>query len=378
MPDKSPKISTSAREAWARSGRRSCGTAQRPEHAIFMAIHGFSFPDLNSYPAPMGLQDLSLREVCERSPALAATAAFPANSVCVRMDRSAAKYAGCDHPDKARSNPALRRQATVIPEPSSGWRNRPRPKRRRRVTRTDDLVGRSRRMLPRQGASTLPGPTSSNRLSRLFAEDRYRRGELTGLAQMPRPVCRIGRFVRVDPGSGYTGHIRNLWRASSYFRTAAGKRLNHRIHHGGMESVRGDQPAENNSFAVKLFSKGFERKVRRRRTDERVHGSHRQCVAEPSTMSDSREPHGEHSAPGIPCIICPRIATSASASSSENTPARHAATNSPTLCPSIACGRIPQLHPKLRQREFDGENRRLGDDSIRDARLARRQFRRRG
>ena len=39
----------------------------------------------------------------------------------------------------------------------------------------------------------------------------------------------------------------------------------------------------------------------------------------------------------------PRAATSASASSSEKTPARHAATNSPMLWPSIACGLIPQL-----------------------------------
>ena len=37
-----------------------------------------------------------------------------------------------------------------------------------------------------------------------------------------------------------------------------------------------------------------------------------------------------------------RAATSANASSGENTPARQAATNSPTLWPIIACGLIPQ------------------------------------
>ncbi len=46
---------------------------------------------------------------------------------------------------------------------------------------------------------------------------------------------------------------------------------------------------------------------------------------------------------GISCIMRPRSATSASASSREKTPARHAATNSPTLWPSMACGRMPQL-----------------------------------
>ncbi|CAM3655226.1 hypothetical protein COSO111634_22090 [Corallococcus soli] len=44
------------------------------------------------------------------------------------------------------------------------------------------------------------------------------------------------------------------------------------------------------------------------------------------------------------CMSCPRFATRCSASSSVNTPARHAATNSPTLWPTSASGRTPQLH----------------------------------
>jgi hypothetical protein len=49
-------------------------------------------------------------------------------------------------------------------------------------------------------------------------------------------------------------------------------------------------------------------------------------------------------APGsCACIRRARIATSRSAVSSENTPARQAATYSPRLWPIIACGRIPQL-----------------------------------
>ena len=63
---------------------------------------------------------------------------------------------------------------------------------------------------------------------------------------------------------------------------------------------------------------------------------------------------------GSACISRPRAATSASASSSENTPARQAATYSPTLWPSIACGRDAPGHPQLRQRVLDGEERGLG------------------
>ncbi len=43
------------------------------------------------------------------------------------------------------------------------------------------------------------------------------------------------------------------------------------------------------------------------------------------------------------CISRPRSATSGSASSSDITPAITAATNSPTLCPIMADGWIPQL-----------------------------------
>ena len=46
---------------------------------------------------------------------------------------------------------------------------------------------------------------------------------------------------------------------------------------------------------------------------------------------------------GSCCINRPRSAMMARASSSENTPAKQAATNSPTLCPIIASGETPHL-----------------------------------
>ena len=68
--------------------------------------------------------------------------------------------------------------------------------------------------------------------------------------------------------------------------------------------------------------------------------------------------------PAAPASAAPRAATSASASSSENTPARQAATYSPTLWPSIACGLDPPGHPQPGQRVLDGEQRRLGEDGL--------------
>ena len=68
---------------------------------------------------------------------------------------------------------------------------------------------------------------------------------------------------------------------------------------------------------------------------------------------------------GSACISRPRAATSASASSSENTPARHAATYSPTLWPISAAGRMPQRYPQLRERVLDDEQRRLRELRLR-------------
>ncbi|KRD23271.1 hypothetical protein ASE41_09675 [Streptomyces sp. Root264] len=63
-----------------------------------------------------------------------------------------------------------------------------------------------------------------------------------------------------------------------------------------------------------------------------------------SSGSSSASGRGTASiAPGAAfCIRRPRSATSRSASSGVSTPARHAATSSPRLCPSMAAGRTPQ------------------------------------
>ena len=69
----------------------------------------------------------------------------------------------------------------------------------------------------------------------------------------------------------------------------------------------------------------------------------RQTVRQQRHHLSLRQRHGQHRArPAIACISRPRAATSASASWSENTPARHAATYSPMLWPMNADGRTPQ------------------------------------
>ena len=51
---------------------------------------------------------------------------------------------------------------------------------------------------------------------------------------------------------------------------------------------------------------------------------------------------------GMLCIRRPRAATARSASSSENTSAMQAETNSPILWPSDAAGRNAEAHPQFR------------------------------
>ena len=68
---------------------------------------------------------------------------------------------------------------------------------------------------------------------------------------------------------------------------------------------------------------------------------------------------------GMPASARPRSATRASASSRPITPARQAATYSPTLWPIMAYGSTPQRHPQPGERVLDDEERGLGDAASR-------------
>ena len=110
--------------------------------------------------------------------------------------------------------------------------------------------------------------------------------------------------------------------------------------------MRSHQPAAGNSFPVQLlleFLKRLERSghdAQRRRVD----GGERQRFAQPLAKFVPPADAPRACRPQeVPCIIRPRRATSARASSSEITPARQAATNSPMLWPAMALGRMPQL-----------------------------------
>ena len=70
--------------------------------------------------------------------------------------------------------------------------------------------------------------------------------------------------------------------------------------------------------------------------------SRQRCASSAGRSSSCRDRATASINPGwLSCINCPRIAVMESASSSEITPATHAATYSPMLCPSIASGLTP-------------------------------------
>ena len=81
---------------------------------------------------------------------------------------------------------------------------------------------------------------------------------------------------------------------------------------------------------------------------------------------------------GSSCISRPRTATRARASSREKTPARQAATYSPMLWPSIACGRTPQAIHELGQGVLDDEQGRLREGRLLEPRAAASALLRRG
>src|SRR5262249_4448398 len=67
-----------------------------------------------------------------------------------------------------------------------------------------------------------------------------------------------------------------------------------------------------------------------------------EMVGEMMSASSSRDSATASIAPGgQPCINRPRMAVTAIASSSDRTPEMHAATYSPMLCPTMACGPTP-------------------------------------
>ena len=70
-------------------------------------------------------------------------------------------------------------------------------------------------------------------------------GEAHGISQMARPIEGIGGFGSGDPSAADVRQVRNLRGAKSYIGKMVVEGFQHRIHHCGMESVRGVQQAAN-------------------------------------------------------------------------------------------------------------------------------------
>ena len=171
-------------------------------------------------------------------------------------------------------------------------------------------------------------------------------GEAHRRTQVARPVGRVGRLCGGDPGAGHVRHEGDLRRAAgARWRDRVGEGREDRVHHRGVEGVRGVQPPRAGCRA-------------RQPRLERGHGlagpATTQSAGPLTAASDQRPSEQRRRRPppaaarrawrprGSACIRRPRAATSASASSSEKTPARQAATYSPMLWPSIARGARPR------------------------------------
>ena len=143
--------------------------------------------------------------------------------------------------------------------------------------------------------------------------------------------------------------------------TRVGERRQDRVHHRRVEGVRGVQAAAVDAAprSARLASASI---GRRRAGDhaaagavDRGEGQARRRAAARSSASGSGT--ASMAPGGSACISRPRAATSASASSREKTPARQAATYSPTLWPSMRCGLHAPRHPQPGQRVLDDEQR---------------------
>ena len=277
---------------------------------------------------------------------------------------AAAQSSGDARRPQARRRPAAR----CVGCPPAGRRGagwpRPRgPRRRRRG-------GAQRCPASRRGPPpAAPRPASSS--SRADAV-----GKAHGLAQVAHPVAPgpwPAPAVIQSPVTLETKGMRGRRGAGAAHLLANASRMGSIVR--GVERVRGVQPARLHAAAGEQLLHLVH--VSRRAADTT------QCAALFTAASDSRaDRKREHlrlrraARPAWPpagssCISRPRAATSRSASARENTPARHAATYSPMLCPSMASGPHAPAHPQLRQRVLHREERRLGERRLAQPRAGR-------
>ena len=207
-------------------------------------------------------------------------------------------------------------------------------------------------------AAGAAGPARQRRRRAHFEQHRARdrpaarrpRGKPHRLPQVPRPVPRDRSPPPRDPRARHVRQERNPRRLRAApppprreRRRATG------VHHRRVERVRRlaaaapSMPRAVSRSASASIAAVRARHHRNRRPVHRRERQRRRRAAASARFAAAAPPASRPAAPAR--ISRPRGATSASASSSENTPARQAATYSPTLWPSSADGRdAPRIH----------------------------------
>ena len=188
--------------------------------------------------------------------------------------------------------------------------------------------------------------------------------EAHGLAQVPRPVAGIRRLLRRDPRPGDVGDVGQPRRREAHAAThSRGKasRMGSIIGEWKACEVRSRRSPRRAGPAAPPAPRCASTRPGGHAQRGRVDRGERQPGRQQRRELRLRQVRRRASPPaGSACISRPRAATSASASSSEKTPARHAATYSPRLWPIMASGSTPQGRPELRQRVLARRRGRAG------------------
>ena len=210
---------------------------------------------------------------------------------------------------------------------------------------------------PRQAAEGVPG-AQLREDDVLLGEQRGRLGEPHRLAHVPHPVPRIGDLAGGDEAAGQVGQVGALGFPVGDAAGVIGELVEHRVEQGGViaagdpqrpavDPVAGQPLAE---FLDRLRVAGQDAQLRgvdggQRNPVVQQPGHRRLGQARPRTSPrpGSARPAHRGRTPG------------ASASAREKTPARHAATYSPRLCPTIRSGVTPRAS-SVRARAYSVTN----------------------
>ena len=92
-------------------------------------------------------------------------------------------------------------------------------------------------LLPGERAQGSAGADFQQDLARLLQDRVYALGEAHGLAKVVRPVGRVGRLLRRDPGSGNVRDKGNRGGVQRDISHHLYERFDDRVHHGGMEGM---------------------------------------------------------------------------------------------------------------------------------------------